>query len=274
MKLEFAIDPEIEQALPPGGGDFLGDVANILDEEYVRSVLLFGSVISKEATDVSDVDLIIVLEDNVPPTYNKRIRKQCAEFAQEHLAAGTENRVEQMIDRYTGMFRSGFVTTVSDVRQGKFHAIFDTSRLAYLLAPWRTVLASAFSTAQPIYGPQIEPDWSQVKPPLQQSGREILWSWVTTLLLAFGQVLYAIFSKRAMSYSMEAHKWSYYTCAHHLNEKPVTLTRAAESIPGEITSQHNLIERRKNPQFDRWYILTVPLIVTVVHFRTLGELYM
>lgn len=273
MPLAFDLDPELRESLPPGGERFLDGLAAALDPDRVRAVLLFGSVVSAEATDVSDVDLLVVLEDDATRSEAETVRTRCRELSREHLPASSErNTLESTVDRETGMFQSGFVAFAGDVRDGAFHAVFDTSRAAYLLAPWRTVLASVFDSAVPVYGRPISPEWDRIGRPDDRRFRELCRSFATALLLSVAQLPYALASPRSMRYAMEAHKWTLYNCAFHLAGGPTTLAGAIEAAPDVASLDDRLVSLREEPRFEVSYLLSVPAYVTVVHVLTAATL--
>lgn len=275
MALELDVDPDQGSALPPNGAAFLDALAASLDDEAVVSVVLFGSVVSGETAAVSDVDLLVVLADDVGERRREALRSEVLALAEAHLAVERDraNAVERVVDRATGMFRSGFVVADHDVETGRFHAVFNTSRLAYLLAPWRTVLRAAFARAETVYGPMVTPDWSRVTPPSSRRGRELARSWLTASLLSTAQLLYGFVSSRAVRYSMEAHKWTLYNCAFHLTGgRASTLSAAVDAVPGVGRFDQRLLALRDSPRFDRAYVALVPLYVTFLHVRSLLSL--
>ncbi|RLM68349.1 nucleotidyltransferase domain-containing protein [Halorubrum sp. Atlit-26R] len=272
MTIKFDLDSDYRQALPPNGAAFLQEVAALLDDESVVSVLLFGSVVTGEATAISDIDLLVVLGDGVSETDREAVRSEIVRLAEKHLDIEQErgNQVEHVVDRATGMFRSGFVVTESDIECGRFHDIFNTSRLAYALAPWRTVLRAVFTQTEAIYGPRVAPDWSGVTPPEARRGRELARSAGMSTLLAAAQLVYAFVSPRAVRYAMEAHKWTLYNCAFHLTgSRAPTLAAASDTVPGIARLDKWLLDLRETPRVDRLYLLFVAPYVALVHVRTL-----
>lgn len=275
MPIEFVVSPELRRNFPSGGELFLEQLGESLNEDAVRSVLLFGSVVSGETTAVSDIDLLVVLEDDTDQGYRGSVRARCLQLAEQYLAVedARENPIERGVDRATGMFRSGFVVTASEVERGTFHAIFNTSRLAYVLAPWRTVLAAVFDRTVTLYGPSLAPDWNQLVHPSNRAIRELLRSWLISTLLAAAQLVYGFVSTRSIRYSMEAHKWTLYNCAFHLTDGRVeSLHSAADIVPVGNTFNQRLLTLRDEPGYDPWYMLLAPAYVTLIHFQTIAVL--
>lgn len=272
MAIELQVPPEYRQNLPSGGAEFLDELGESLDGDAVRSVFLFGSVVSGEATEVSDIDLLIVLEDATEDAYEESVRERCLQLAETHLAAEQSrgSRIDRYIDKLTGMFRSGFVTRANDIEAGQFHSIFNTSRLAYPVAPWRTVLAAVFDTTTPVYGPSIVPDWHEVEPPTNRPLGELSRSLLLSLVLSSSQLLYGFVSPRAILYAMEAHKWTLYNCAFHLVGGPTqSLPRASGIVPGSDRFDQRLRNLRRDHRYDVSYLIVVPFYVVLVHVRTM-----
>jgi predicted nucleotidyltransferase len=269
VSLSFDLDSELRDALPQGGEAFLQGLEETLHPDFVVSVLLFGSIVSNEATEVSDVDIIVILDDNTAGSTVNTIRRQCHELATHHLEATTDrNIVEQAVERETGMFQSGFVAFKSDIEAGSFHAIFNTSRAAYVIAPWRTVLASVFESTVSIYGPTVTPKWGRIGSPHNRRVRELARSAVMAFFLAVAQIPYTIISSRSLHYTMEAHKWTLYNCSFHLTGSSNTLQQAITEVPDVASLSKHLLSLRRNPQFDIQYLLLVPLYVVAVHIWT------
>jgi len=275
MAISLAVDDEVEAQLPPGGASFLDAVADELHPEEVHAVLLFGSVTSGEATAVSDVDLLVVL-DGVSGERCDTLARRCQRLGAEHLpASDPPGVIERTVEAATGMFRSGFVTTRSAVEDGRFATVFDTSRLAYLLAPWRTTLASALEEAVVIYGSPVTVEWARVGAPLERSTREVLRSLLTSGSLALAQVGYALVSPRSVRYSLEAYKWSLYACGYHLHGAPVRLADRGTLFAGPPWRRYDerFAALREDPRGDLAFVLLTPLAVLAVHVVTLWRLF-
>lgn len=250
--------------------DFLQRVAAELDAEHVRSLLLFGSAVTGERTAVSDIDLMVVLADEAPPDYDREARQVCWDAAARQL---DDPQPEGMVDRVlwtrTGMFRSGFVTRERAIRAGRFHEVFGTSRLAYLVTPWRTVMAGALEDAVAVYGPVVEPDWEAIGHPSGRRYREILASALLALVLATAQVPYQVVAPGEIRYTLEAYKWCLYNCAYHACPgRAGGLAAAIDCFPS-FGLHERFLERRADPQPDVRLLLGTPVLVAVLHGWTL-----
>jgi hypothetical protein len=248
--------------LPPGGQRFFTDLEEGLDLEEVRSVLVFGSTVTGDVAAVSDIDLLIVLEDG--SEYAGEVRGLLDEIAPD-LTDETrpDNAIEARVQRMTGMFRSGFTAEAGDVRDGRFEAIFETSALARL-APWRIVLARVFEQAEPVYGDMIEPDWDRIGDPREQPVRELMKDIGMTGLLSLAQIPYQFVSGRATEYSLEAYKWTLYNCAYLLEGEATTLSGSMDALSGERMDER-FLELRAEPERSPGFVLQAPLSIAQAH---------
>lgn len=247
-KSEFNTQPIV--GLPPGGERFLNELCSSLESKYIESIMLFGSTVTGGVSESSDIDLIIVLAEDTPDWYRKKIKKDLYRLASVHLETETssENRLEKLVQRLTGAYRSGFVATETEIRDGKFHRIFNTSRVAYVIAPWRTVLSGAFNEAVSVFQEPVYPEWSQINEPLDHSITELFRSMIMTLILAVFQLPYSLFTDRNAIYSHEAYKWTVYNIAYHVLERPHNdLNEALDVVPDLFGYHHKFREVRKSP---------------------------
>lgn len=270
------LDTEVLAGLPPGGEGFLDELRSSLEFRYVRSIIFFGSTVNGQVSASSDIDFIIVLTDDAPDGYESELKALLRGFADRHLETDTRpaNLVERAIQRLTGAFRSGFVTTTDDVREGKFHRIFDTSRLAYLLAPWRTVMAGAFDDAVSIYQDPVTPDWSRVDDPLDHSIEELFRSMIMTVSMAAFQVLYSLVSDRGAIYSQEAYKWAVYNITYHVTGRSHrSLDEALDTVP-DFLGFHGRFERlREDTSAGLGYQVGLPLVLGALYLWGLIAIY-
>ncbi|QCC48026.1 nucleotidyltransferase domain-containing protein [Halobellus limi] len=274
MSVELSLEA-VDSALSDRARAYLAALAAALDEEAVVAVHLFGSVVSDETTPISDVDLIVVLASDVSESYVADVERRCEELAAAHLDAGTDDRsaLERAVERATGMYRSGFVTTEAAVAAGEFPAVFDTSPIAPFVAPWRTVLFGVFETGVTVYGRPVEPRWEAVGTPFAFPYRELLRSLLTTVALAAAQVGYALVSPRAIDYSLEAAKWTAYNCAFHLGDGPSgSLDRAVDLAPVPRWYRRRFLALRSDPEPDLGFVVLTPLVVLYAHLVTIARL--
>lgn len=250
--------------------DYLQRVAADLDAAYVRSLLLFGSAVTGERTAVSDIDLMVVLSDEAPRDYAHEARRICWDAAARQLEdPEPDGVIDRVLWTRTGMFRSGFVTSERAIRAGRFHEVFGTSRLAYVVTPWRTVMAGALDDAVAVYGPVVEPEWEAIGHPSGRRYREVLLSALLALVLATAQLPYQVVAPGEIRYSLEAYKWSLYNCAYHACPgRSGGLAAAIDCLPAFGLHQR-FLTRRADPQADVRLLLGTPVLVVLLHGWTL-----
>lgn len=252
---------------------FLDRVASALDQTCVRSLLLFGTAVTGERATVSDIDLLVVLTDDAPPGYGREARRVCSGIARRVGVDGADGWIDRFLSDRTGMFRAGFVTREHALRDGRFHAAFQTSRLAYYVAPWRTVIANVLESAVPVYGPSIEPDWETIGHPRDRPFREILASGFLAVVLAIAQLPYQLIVPGSIRYALEAYKWTLYDCAYHVcDARPGGLASALECLPDPLRLHGRFQRRRDAPRFDPVLLLGTPVAVGLVHAWTAWRL--
>ncbi len=262
-------DLEAVESLPEGGETFLQRLTEELDFERVESILLFGSSVTGDVATVSDLDIIVVVEDEA---YRDTAKQVC-----RGLMVGEEVRrkkvLERMIERLTGMFQSGFVTTEREIREGRFHRIVNVSRLSYVLSPHRIVLSRVFDQTVPIYGQDIRPDWGRIKTPAEARGRELCKSMFNSLLLSLLAVLYYPFSDRATAYSLEAYKWTIYNAGYLVERSTLDMQKSLQRIPDLFGLQQEFRELREELDREVGFVLLVPLFVVALHVWSAAQLW-
>lgn len=253
--------------LPPGGNEFLDALQSHLDSRYVQSILFFGSTVTGDISESSDIDLIIVLSDQVPNSYRDSIEWILSELANEHLETETipSNRFEWLIQQATGMFQSGFVSTAEDIKRGRFHAIFNTSVFVYYLAPWRTVMAGVFEGVISVYQDPVSPNWEDIEHPLDHSLDEMCKSLLMTFTLSCFQIVYSVITSRGSIYAQESYKWAVYTIAYHVQKSTHSLDEALYVVPNLFGFHDQFQKFRSEPQSALKYQLMVPPIIILLH---------
>ncbi len=256
------------KSLPSGGEAFLEELMQALELEKVRCIQVFGTAVTGEISDVSDLDLRIVLKDGYAED-RAELRRQVKELAERNLETYSEsrNRFEKWIDNQTGMFESGMITTETAVLEGKYYHIGDVSRLSFI-SPWRIVLVKVFDGAVTIYGDHIEPKWENIGRPEDMKFRELFKSFIITFALSSAQWIYSLFSDRATLYSMEAYKWTVFNCAFVITEEINTLEESSDicNDSGEVGERFWDLREEFEPDYS--FIFKAPWAVTAIHINS------
>ncbi|MDY6788997.1 MAG: nucleotidyltransferase domain-containing protein, partial [Candidatus Nanohaloarchaea archaeon] len=258
--------------LPEGGKQLLKELEEQLDLEKVRCIQVFGSAVTGEVSDVSDLDLRIVLK-NEHSGYRERASRTVLSLAEKNLDTESESRnsLEKAVDSSTGMFQSGMVTTETAVREGRYYDIGNVSR-ASAFGPWRIIMAKIFDGSVTIYGDPIEPEWSKIGRPEDMKYRELFKSLLITFALSSSQWLYSFFSSRATLYSMEAYKWTVFNCSFLLSEEIHGLERSIKICPGLLDIKERFKDLRESYETDLSFVFKAPIEITAAHIKTFGTI--
>ncbi|MEM3586800.1 MAG: nucleotidyltransferase domain-containing protein [Candidatus Jordarchaeaceae archaeon] len=258
---------------------YLNDVFALLfsylGEDKVVSLYVFGSILNDDYCDISDCDLLIVLNDEVSLKQIKRIRGslECLEIkhglrSKDYSLLG---RILRSIEKSTGMFESHFVCRKNDVLKGSFTRVFSTSRfMSKLLAPSAIVFGSVLSTARKIYGQDILREVAKPK----HTTLMLLKSLAMNLLLSLSAIVLYPFSPKANKYEIEAAKWSMLASYYHLNESNPGIVEITNFFTNLGLSEYyfkRLLKLRKHYKNDVKFGLATPLQVLKIHTKTLSH---
>jgi hypothetical protein len=129
---------------------------------------------------------------------------------------------------------------------------------------------SVFSSGETVVGSAVEPDWNEVGHPLDHRVGELVRSWAMTTVLATTQIPYRLVSPRTSIYALEALKWTIYTCAFHIHGGPLgTLEESLAVVPIGPWATRQFVESRRSNRVSIGFLLLMPTIVWLAHFRTL-----
>ena len=148
------------QRLPPRVQTYLDDLVRTCAriEQPLVSMILFGSAASGGFSNVSDVDLIIVVPDETTSDGRCKLRAEVArlEIAHGFRTPRHAGALQARIERAVGYLVSCFICTRDDLISG------DVARIL-ALRPWeapfvdRIVLASIVATAVTVWGEDLLP---------------------------------------------------------------------------------------------------------------------
>ena len=129
----------------------------------VVSVILFGSAAAGGFSDpVSDVDLIVVLDDDATPAMRRRLSEDIVRLERAHglrpaSAAADDSGIRRRIERAVGHGFSGFVCTRSDLISGDVARVLSLSPLEKPFVD-RIVFASIIASAATVSGEDLLPN--------------------------------------------------------------------------------------------------------------------
>ena len=137
--------------------EMVGTIEAMVGKGFIDSVILFGSLSYDNPTKISDVDLLVILNNNIP--YSKirgmegvlksiEIKYGYAQFPRNLIT-----KILRAVEKTTGMFCSHFVCLRKDWDNNNFARIFSTFKpFTYLLAPDKVVLDSMKNGSCLLYG--------------------------------------------------------------------------------------------------------------------------
>lgn len=220
--------------------EYVLELVDLLKKRQVESVYLFGSHVKGSSSPLSDLDLLIIVPDKTTVQQMEQLHRDICRLEEQHgyrKSKTLEDKFLNFLGEKTGMFSCHFIWKKSDFIRGRMHKMHRMSPLV-LLSPSQLVLSTIFSQMKLVTGKNL---LNQIKP-LRVGKVELLKSLWVTFVLALAQIPYSIVSRQATKYSLEAFKWSLYSCSVVDHLKEVKLQGLAE-----IYSQY----------FSKWYLRQV-----------------
>lgn len=234
------------------------------------SVVLFGSTARGGFSDVSDVDLIIVLPDDTTRETKCRLREEVARLETLHeLRPATTHSpggVRARIERAVGHGLSCFVCTRGDLISGDVARVLD-------LRPWeapfvdRIVFASIVASAVTVWGEDLLP-----RVPVPSVRRldvfKALFGFSSQVLLS--AVTFPVLPD-ATKYAMGALKHSLHSCFFCYHQRTATLEDEVAFFNRRLGATRTLVEllslRRQYRRSFAFVIRCVPTLARL-HLRT------
>lgn len=264
---------------PKNAIDYIESVINLLENkigsENIVSVILFGSLASsKKLTEVSDVDLIIVLEDSISSktfsNLNQLLTKKEEKFGFRKKPTSGIEQFLYLLESQTGMFISHFICRKSDFLACNFSRIFNVNPIvSSILAPKNIVFGNVVQSGKTLYGRNL---LSEVKK-VNISKIDLLRSYFMNTLLSTGALIIFKFYKRATKFSMEASKWSMFASYYYANRKTQEISRVIQYFEEKrILKRYlkKLMELRENYRNDFKFSFYTPFVVLKIHLSVLG----
>ncbi|TMI25827.1 nucleotidyltransferase domain-containing protein [Candidatus Bathyarchaeota archaeon] len=234
----------------------------------IVSVVGFGSYVRGDVSNISDTDLIIVVEDSAPKQEVRLLDEKLNALEFKHQPSrpeGIATRMLFVLARQTGMFVPRFVCERSDFMNLRFHRIFHTNRLlTKLLSPTSIVLGSIFSHARTLHGDNLLVHLRVPRPSMIDWGKSL----VMNLLLSVGAAFFSLVTSHAVTFSLEATKWSLYSTSFLAwRDSPrlsVVIKRFVESpvLPRYL---NRFMQLRSDPGPDTRFIWFTPIATILIH---------
>ena len=263
--------------------DYIKDILILINKEIginkIASIILFGSqrAQTREATIVSDCDLLIIFKDRVSNHHIKEIEKYFIALEIKHHFRNFEKKLSKkilgVIQQTTGIFVSHFLTKERYWEGGIFHKIFRVNKLfSILFAPRKIILGNILINSSILYGDDLR---EKIRPKIQITFFEMIKSTIMNLMISlFSIVISFLKNLNSVKYQLESVKWalkaSNYFCFHDSE----TLERISERFISfeTLKSQKkasrfysDFLQLRKNPINRVKFMIRVPIRIIKIH---------
>jgi len=264
------LTPKARNYIVESIGLFLKNKINLL------SVIIFGSAIRGEYhQDLSDVDMIFVINDDTTKKAKNKIGKELNELEYKLIFrkrnASIVDAAYKLAEDMTGMYLSHFVCYRKDFLDEKFSKVFNLNLfLCKIFAPTDVVWASIIKSAKTLWGENLL-DKASLSEVTRHQIRKSRWM---NLVLCIGALLTYPLHSDATKYAMEAVKWSLQTCYLCYTLKPAS-TEEAVSFFNQNNYRNpifkELLELRRNYQKSLSFVRKSFRAVAYLHKKTLKE---
>lgn len=256
--------------LPAEISRYLDAVTDTCGHSSLVSLVLFGSVASRGSSNVSDVDLIVVLPDDTTPDTMGRLGEEIAllevEFGFRPIQSAGSRGWRSRVERAAGHLFSCFVCTRSQLLSGNVAAILGLRRWE---APFvdRILLASIIASAVTIAGEDLVPRIPV--PPIRRADVfKALCTFVCRIVLSVA--VFPVLSD-ATKFAMGALRHSVRSCYFCYHRCSAPLTQEIAFLNRRFGASRTLIDllalrRQYRPSF--WFILRCFPTVVSLHVRT------
>ncbi len=264
--------------LTPKARNYIGESIGLFLKNKIDllSVIIFGSAIRGEyQQDLSDVDMIFVINDDTAKKVKNKIGKELNELEYKHTFrkrnASIVDAVYKLAEDMTGMYISHFVCYRKDFLDAKFSRVFNLNLfLCKIFAPTDVVWASVIKSAKTLWGENLL-DKASLSEVTRHQIRKSRWM---NLVLCVGALLTYPLHSDATKYAMEAVKWSLQTCYFSYTLKPAS-TEEAVSFFNQNNYRNpifkELLELRRNYQKSLSFVRKSFRAVIYLHKKTLKE---
>lgn len=268
---------------------YIQDVIKVLNHHIgvnaIVSLILFGSQARNSEMEVSDCDLLIIVEEKTPESVITVLRKSLLslEIKYHFLEYKRINLLTSILfamQRTMGMFVSHFITKRSDFTHARFYKIFSVNRLfSTLFAPIKLVLLNVLENSVLICGQDLRGE-ARTQLPESHLTFDILKSLVMNLALSiFSLVLIPFKTLNPIKYTLEAIKWSANAIHYYLFRDSkcleTVLRRLIRLSPSPRKRKHmevfyeRFLDLRDTPRLDRTFMMLTPLKIINMHINAL-----
>jgi len=228
--------------------DYILTVMTFLEKGYSNqlvSIVLFGSKVKNIETRSSstDVDLIVILNDECPKNVIREIRQSLFIFEKRFISSsqGVISPFFKGLQSATGMIVNFFICKYSEFKARSFK-VFNINPIMRVFAPKNSVWWSILKQHKVIWGKNVFKEWDSLP---QLTKVDLIQSLIMNWLLAMGALFFYPFYPKIAKFSMEAIKWSLFTWRNYKE----LLVYSPNQITRYYSSQASVIEQRALSEF-------------------------
>ncbi|MHA1721195.1 MAG: hypothetical protein ACTSWX_14065 [Promethearchaeota archaeon] len=256
--------------------EIVGTTEALLGKDSINAVLLFGSASNMQNTKISDVDLMVLVNDSIDRRRIKEITPILTGIVIKHRYRNYSKvwhaKILHIIERSTGMFCSYFITKMSNWNRGNFSKIFSTNLiLTHLLAPHKIVLDSMKMGTTLLYNAKSgEINLRSFQKSYTKS--QLIKSLLLNLMMSIGTLFILPLNKKNSKYLLESIKWSIRCGDFYLNQEINSLSKIVEDYQNlGVNNQflQKFLKYRKNLKEDLMFWIKVPYYILKIHLLTL-----
>jgi len=263
--------------------EYIKDILVLINKEIginkILSIILFGSqrAQSREATEVSDCDLLIIFKDRVSNHHIKEIEKYFLALEIKHNFREFEKKITKkilgVIQQTTGIFVSHFLTKKKYWEEANFHKIFRVNTVfSAVFAPRNLVLGNVLINSSILYGDDLR---DKIRPKIKIGILEMVRSTVMNLMISFFSLVISFLKNlNPTKYQLEAIKWalksSNYYCYRDSETLSVVTDRFISFEKKRSQEKANrffseFLQLRKHPRNNMNFMLRCPYRILKIH---------
>jgi hypothetical protein len=239
--------------------NYIKDAIKLLDikcgMEEIISIILFGSQSSGIPSNISDCDLLIILNNSLSEDEINQLNKY---FLALELKHGFLNQPTGLIDRLfiafqkaTGMFVSHFIVNFKSWKKKKFYKIFNINKIfSYLLAPRDIVFHNVINTSKVLYKANNIESLTRYFY-FSPKAIEMIKSIIMNYFLTVGAILFMPFNPKSIRYLLESVKWSLRTSNYYIFEDSKPLKKITSRF---LSFENNIEKKGKISQYFKTFI--------------------
>ncbi|MFX1312985.1 MAG: hypothetical protein ACFFHD_10270 [Promethearchaeota archaeon] len=264
---------------------YIRDIITLINKKIginkILSIILFGSQRAKvkEATSLSDCDLLIIFKDCVSNHHIKEIEKYfiCLEVKHNFrdYDSSISRKIMNVLQQSTGIFVSHFLTKQKYWENKIFHKIFRVNKVfSRIFAPRNIVLGNVLINSTILLGKDLR---KKVKSKIHISMLEMIKSIIMNLMISFFSIFISpLKNLKPIKYQLEATKWSlkasnYYcfrdsTNLKKISERFITFEKPRFQKRAKVFFS-DFLRLRRVPRNDLRFMIRCPIRIIRMHIK-------